>query len=419
MSNQNQGGAPTQWDNPDGRTSMTDAQIIRREAANSFPVATTGAAPQNFAQMMDYAQQMSRAGNAIPQVFSGNVGACLAVMEIANQFGMPYFATARQSYFVNGQIAFMGQLVHAILRLHAPIKKAPAWRFEGSLDDGSLKIFFYATFKGEDEPKVYESPRFDEIATKNSPLWKSKAQTEVEQQLIYFGARRWQSRYWPEGMLGVYVNNEFEEDANGQPMSNFRGSVNARVVGESGGQGLLERLRGAPKGEGGATEGYTIEGSANEIGKVSHGAGDAGEFDDPPGGQSEAREAAQAGKQEDGAAKEAAAMARAGGAPAEPSKDEGQKPEGGQAATADKPKAEKKTARAKKPDLPKNATDWAPYCRDWIDGFKRDKDAAGMRKQWAAEQKLRNAVGVTSAERDPVFEYYNDALIEIEGDGNG
>ena len=135
---------------------LTEAQQKNRESAALIPVARQGAMPMDFAQMVDYARFMSLARGVVGTHLMGNIGACLAVMEIGKQFDMPYYAVARQTYLVNGRVAFMGQLVHAILNKYCPLKKKLAWRYEG--EGQSLKIIISGEFKDESEPRVWESP---------------------------------------------------------------------------------------------------------------------------------------------------------------------------------------------------------------------------------------------------------------------
>ncbi len=65
---------------------LTEAQQKNREAASLMPVSRSGALPMDFAQMVDYAKFMATARGAVGAHLNGNVGACLAVMEIAKQF---------------------------------------------------------------------------------------------------------------------------------------------------------------------------------------------------------------------------------------------------------------------------------------------------------------------------------------------
>lgn len=213
---------------------LTENQERVRGAAELIPVSASGTSPENFAQLVDYCKWMSNAKGAVGSHLIGNVGACLAVMEIANKFGMPGYMVARQTYLVNGQIAFMGQLIMAIINKHCPLEQRLKFRFEG--EGPELRVIVSGQIKGETEPVEYRSPPWKDIPVKNSPLWK----TDPEQQFCYFGARRWQTRYWPEGLFGIYSPEELAENPH-------IGADNAKVVE---GETLKERLSAADRTEG-------------------------------------------------------------------------------------------------------------------------------------------------------------------------
>lgn len=365
-----------QW--PDRQ--LTEAQQKNRDAASLIPVKRSGTVLMDFSQMVDYAKFMSTARGAVGTHLMGNVGGCLAVMEIANQFGLPMYAVARQSYLVNGRIAFMGQFFHSIIEDYAPLKKGANGRklqFKYDGEGETLKITVSGTFEGATEAVTYESPMLKDIKTQNSPLWKS----EPRRQLIYFGVRGWQTINWSEGMMHAIS----EDEAAALPPSEYARDVTPIKSPEA--DGLRARLAAAqaehPEGteREGFKEGFTE-----------------GHFTEAKDTQSE---------QTDAAVEQTIAAATA-----EPAKAETVKP----------PKAAAKNKKAKaapeapaEPAIepPKNAEAWAEYAMAWL---KLATDAEQMRKRWADEQKLRNAVGVTSEIRDPVFTFYQQRLIDIEGE---
>lgn len=224
---------PTETVWPDRK--LTENQERVRQAAELMPVARSGARPENFAQLVDYATWMSKAQAAVPDHLIRNVGACLAVIEIANKFGYPAYMIARQSYVVGGVLTFMGQFIMAVINDFCPIRERLKFRFEG--EGPSLRVIVTGHFKSEVDPVEYTSPTFAEITVKNSPLWK----VDPQQQFCYYGARRWQSRYWPEGLFGIYSPDEIEDT----PELRHTGPDRARDV-----TGLASRLVGNALGEG-------------------------------------------------------------------------------------------------------------------------------------------------------------------------
>lgn len=356
-----------QW--PD-RT-LTPAQQENRASAALIPVSRNGAMPTNFAEMVDYAKFMSTAKGAVGAHLNGNVGACLAIMEIANQFDMPAYAVARQSYLVNGRVAFMGQFFHAIINKYCPLKQKLTWSYTGEGD--TRRITISGEFKNENEPRIWTSPMVKDIPVKNSPLWKSNP----DHQLIYFGVRAWQTVHWPEGMLGLHTD---DEAAAMEPIR-YVGADNAMDV--TPGRELAERLRRdqqampAEHTQDGYSPGFTE-----------------GHFENEPPAADQAQPKADAVDSTiDNAVKAATAEP-----PAEDAKD---------------PPAGKKKAtpkKAAKVEPPKTVAQWETYAKDWI---KAETDPATLRTRWADEQKLRNAIGVTSTERDPIFDIYLNRLDEL------
>jgi hypothetical protein len=369
---------------------LTPAQQQNRDSAALIPVSRAGAMPMDFAQMVDYAKFMSGARGAVGSHLIQNVGACLAIMEIAKQFDMPAYAVARQSYFVNGRIAFMGQFVHAILNKYCPTEKKLTWRYKGEGDD--LQIIISGKFPDEVDAREWESPKLKDITVKNSPLWKSNP----KHQLIYFGVRAWQTVHWPEGMLGIHTDDE----ASMLPMPEV-GADNARLVGgDTPGADLRGRLRAhadaLPEGEKqdgfqeGFTEGHFTEVDENKAAEISS------EIDKGIEAATGAVGHVEPDKPEE--------------KPAEPVK--GDEPEGGKARKSRK-KADQKAAPQPEAAPPKTVAEWSAYSLAWI---QTGTDADALRERWAAEQKLRNTIGVTSEDRDPVFEAYQNRLIELEGE---
>lgn len=400
---------------------LTDNQQRNRDSAALIPVTRSGAIPMNFAQMVDYAKFMSTARGAVGAHFMNNVGACLAVMEIANQFGLPAYAVARQSYLVNNRIAFMGQFFHSIIEDYAPLKKGAngrklQWKYEG--EGPTLKIIVWGTFEGASEPVDYESPTFAEIKVKNSPLW----QTEVKRQFIYFGVRGWQTINWPEGMMHAIS----EDEAAALPPSEYARDITP--VTEA--AGLRDRLAAARNAEhpgqeregfrAGFTEGHFTEVEAAETKStaviedtIEHGldaakghaiAADVG-ADPKPEGDTRAP-----GDLPDPPAAKPKAARKPRTAKEQPTDAPQDEPKASDSFPGDTPlPAPEKPAELPKP---KTAVQWAVYARAWL---MSETDFAAMRKRWSDEMKMRNDLGVTQEIRDPVFEYYQQRLAELEG----
>ncbi len=379
-----------QW--PD--RALTPAQAANRDAAALIPVTRSGAMPTDFAQMVDYAKFMSTAVGFVGGHLLKNVGACLGIMEVANQFGLPAYAVARQSYLVNGRVAFMGQFFHSVVEDYAPLERGAngrklQFRYEG--EGPTLKIIVSGTFKGAAEPVIYESPMFKDIPTKNSPLWKSPSPSDVKRQFIYYGVRGWQTINWPEGMLHAIS----EDEAAALPPSDYARDITPMAP-TAEADGLRERLARAHVAHGDhPKDGFVGEVTDAHFTDVTE----------------------QTAGVSDAAIEQA--LAAAGGATADPEKHDDANPDGAPAARPAKPRAPRKKATEKPADvtpaamMPTTPAEWVPYATAWLNA---ETDAEAMRKRWTSEQKMRNTIGVTSEERDPVFEVYQNRLAAIEGE---
>lgn len=377
---------------------LTPAQEKNRNNAALVPFGSAGISPQNFAQLVDFAKQMALAKHSIPPHFRGSPGDCLAIIEIAQKFEMSAYMLARGTYFVNGAMAFEGQLISAIINKWCPLDGRLKYRFEGDhaeYDDievdetdrndqktgkkiwikkvrvpSTRRVIVIGRMKGETADLEYQSPLIKDIKVKNSPLWTE----DPDQQLIYFATRRWQRRWWPEGLLNIYARDEIDEIA--RP-----GDTAMDVTPDRPSTALLDRLRANTDGP---KDGFT-EGFAESHFDVAVAAQ---ESEQPPAPDKPKRKYTRKEKPEPADAPPAPASAE----PAPPSP----APPAAQAA------------------IPTNATEWAFYCNLWLTEAEASPaiDAEAIKARWSAELKLRNDCGVTSDQRDVVFERY---LAILEG----
>ncbi|HCE07494.1 MAG TPA: hypothetical protein DEQ40_02625 [Oxalobacteraceae bacterium] len=159
---------------------------------------------KDMAEVMEFSKLLAVAGAAVPKHLRGNVGACLAVTIQALEWRMSPIAVANKSYEVNDRIAYESQLIHAVVEARAPLKQRLRKKYSG--EGPTLQCFVTGHFKGEVDPIEYESPKFSEIKTKNSPLWTS----DPRQQLWYYSVRAWARANCPDVLLGIYAEDELE-----------------------------------------------------------------------------------------------------------------------------------------------------------------------------------------------------------------
>jgi len=172
-------------------------------------------APADLGQALELAQSMAKGQQAVPAHLRGHPGACLAIIEYANNWEMAPYAVANQSYVVSDRLCFMGQLVHSVIKKRADLrfpKLGLEAEYSGKVEDGTRKVRVFAECYIDEERTVTrvlecESPMLKDIRPKNSPLW----QTDPDQQLFYRTSQRWQRRHKPEILLGIYTKDEIED----------------------------------------------------------------------------------------------------------------------------------------------------------------------------------------------------------------
>src|SRR5262249_42776931 len=104
----------TETASPSVGVPMDETSDLVRQARELIPVSQAGVTPVNFAQQIDYAQAMAKARSAIPKHLQGNVGDCLAIIDIASRASMSPYMLAAHSYIQNNILCFDSQAYHAL-----------------------------------------------------------------------------------------------------------------------------------------------------------------------------------------------------------------------------------------------------------------------------------------------------------------
>lgn len=192
--------------------SLVEANKILRTNAQNVSLSASGLMPKSLAEIMDFAQLMARGGPMVGKAFRGNPGACMGISMQALNWGMNPFAVSQKAYittdkFGNETIAYEAQLVKAVINKFSPTIERPTTEYRG---EGAKRVCIVrGVFKGETAIREYISPEIGSIKTKNSPLWFS----DPDQQLDYYSSRAWARRWCPEIILGVYTQDEIEDGA--------------------------------------------------------------------------------------------------------------------------------------------------------------------------------------------------------------
>ena len=215
------------------------APVAHEQTLHVLPHAATSTSAlvldgDSLDKMMRLADVMATGRATVPKHFNGNSADCLAVVMQSMQWKMNPFAVAQKTHLVNGVLGYEAQLVNAVITTCAPVLdrlhyewygtwekvigkfdiktnsegkqyRQPGWKLE---DEEGLGVKVWATFRGEDEPRVLEL-LLAQARIRNSALWAD----DPRQQLAYLATKRWSRLYCPDVILGVYSPDELEEAA--------------------------------------------------------------------------------------------------------------------------------------------------------------------------------------------------------------
>lgn len=215
---------------------------VTRESQSAMQLAPSSA-PMTAGQMiLDVAHMdsmirladiMATGKVTLPQAYRNSPGDCLAVVMQSIAWQMNPFAVAQKTHFINGNIGYESQLVHAAItnsgiltkddfdyEYYGPwenvigkfdIKKGekgeyrvPGWHLSDEIGCG---VRVSATIRATGKVKVLDL-LLAQARTRNSTLWAD----DPKQQLGYLAVKKWARQYSPGIILGVYTPDELEQD---------------------------------------------------------------------------------------------------------------------------------------------------------------------------------------------------------------
>jgi hypothetical protein len=221
-----------------------------RDAARDMAVQLgQGVIISNYAELVDVSKYMSKSGWAVRKELRDNIGACMMIAELAQQWGFNRWQLAKACFVINDILCFESVVLHGVVEKFAPLKQRLRVRYEG--EGAKRKAIISGHIKGEVDPLEYESPEIGIIHPKNSPLWK----TDPDQQLFYLASQRWCRRYCPDVLLGIHDVEQVQDAPSIAPDRPAIGFANAKDVTPK----LADRLpAAAPPGEGFAEDNVAV-----------------------------------------------------------------------------------------------------------------------------------------------------------------
>lgn len=405
MSMGSEGGGPSTMTMEQDAPVKRDADAIvaaRKEIAISSSTGTITL--DNIDKAIMYGQNMARGDVTVPKHLRGSPGACLAIIDYALGWGFSAYAVANQSYVVSDRLAFMAQLIHAVVKKRVPLRYpflGLESEYSGEGDDRKCVVFAEIWIDAEHTATrvlKLESPPFKKIEPKNSPLWK----TDPDLQLFYRTSQRWQRRYFPEALYGIYAKDELE-DATPAELAEMAKDVSPPPAVST----LIERLKG-PEGSAvvvaGMMEGYK-NGNEQVLETAKAGApvaddNDVASYTDFVEAPTELQDRpAQNGEQ-----RAAGPAAPTGGAQTQGAEPSEKKPR-----KKAEPKAEVIAPTA---ILPKNPDEYLAHLKIWV---SKATDDAYLHDRWGDEKDLRGRCMVTGEHFAQAKEVKDARLKEITG----
>jgi hypothetical protein len=189
-----------------------------RKARDVIPVDERGFRPETFGQWIDIAKDMCKATLMLPEHLHHNAPVMAGLLEIASRFRLSPYMLASQTYVQNERLCFQAQAFGAILYASGLLIGRLRFDFNGEGEDMTCTV----SGRFRDDPdvihtattptlkqlhpghitKTKDGQRFTFV--KGSPLW----DRDAEQQLGYFGERRWIRRHAPDACMGMYTREE-------------------------------------------------------------------------------------------------------------------------------------------------------------------------------------------------------------------
>jgi hypothetical protein len=162
--------------------------------------------PQMFDAMWRLAEAMARA-KTVPEHLRGSPGDCLRVVELAHRCGQSPFALADHIYFTNGRMAADGQVMAGLVNTSPKIEGSLVYRYSGSpADPASYRCTVVGRLRGEVQPREVSISMAQGLADSRGA--KARWQSDPEQMMAYYGARKWARRHAPEVTMGLYTPDE-------------------------------------------------------------------------------------------------------------------------------------------------------------------------------------------------------------------
>lgn len=403
---------------------LDDPKVLLRQARSMIPVGQFGIRPEDWAQQVQFAQDVAKGHYSLPKFLRKNIGDCLAIIDIAARMNMSPYMVAQECNVQNDRLGFSSKLYHAFAQGSGLMRGDLTVEYNGEGDD--LVCIISGYLKSDPIKRVHRSPRYadlhpgytlkreidnDEgggIAKRRltyaqgkamreageidegmrlfplgSPLWDRKPKVQI----FYDTSRDWVRIYAPRATLSVYTPDELEE----------YGPDFARDVTPSGpdADALHQRLaQSKPTGEGFRAD--VVEVGLKPQRVRTHFRG-------------------QKAPQSDKEARGKAVRAPKGKEPLKPKTRTVRSARTGEAFEVDDKRdtLKEKPASEERGPVTKTVAGYARYLKAWL------ADAKSMQailQRWKTERQLRNQCNLTAEDREPLQRLVDERVRKLQED---
>jgi hypothetical protein len=189
---------------PETVATRTIDDDVRRARSEIAATPGVGVDPAKWQQMVVVAQDLAKGHFSLPPHLRGQVGDCLAIVNVSMRTGMDPWLVAGKTYVQKDRLCMESQLHHALLVGSRYLRGALNCEYLGEGEERVCIVVGY--LKGDPQERVLRSPPLKQVrpqrneqgVVKGSPLW----DRDPDQQLWYYASRAWQRRFCPQAALG-------------------------------------------------------------------------------------------------------------------------------------------------------------------------------------------------------------------------
>jgi hypothetical protein len=162
-----------------------------------------GIVPQNMNELALFARHMARS-NIVPKHLQGNEGACFLIAQRAVEWGMSPLAVAECTSEIHGRLCYEGKLVAAVIYNSGILSGRLRYEYTGT--GANRKCTVFGKIRGEEKERSVEV-ELSKVRTTTNKNWTN----DPDQQMAYYGNRKWARLHSPEVLSGVIMEDEVEE----------------------------------------------------------------------------------------------------------------------------------------------------------------------------------------------------------------